>query len=35
VDLLVIRDIGILLLLGLLYVGVLATLHATRRRSRR
>jgi hypothetical protein len=32
VDLLAVRDIGILLLLGLLYVGVLATLNATRRR---
>lgn len=32
VDLLAVRDIGILLLLALLYVGVLATLNATRRR---
>jgi hypothetical protein len=35
VDLLAIRDLGILLLLALLYVLVLATLHATRRRSGR
>jgi hypothetical protein len=32
VDLLAVRDIGFLLLLALLYVGVLATLNATRRR---
>jgi hypothetical protein len=35
VDLLAVRDIGILLLLALLYVGVLATLKATRRRAGR
>jgi hypothetical protein len=35
VDLLAVRDIGILLVLALLYVLVLATLHATRRRPRR
>jgi hypothetical protein len=30
VDLLAVRDVGILVLLGLLYVGVLAALKATR-----
>jgi hypothetical protein len=34
VDLLAIRDVGILLLLGLLYVGVLGALKATRPRHR-
>jgi hypothetical protein len=32
VDLLAVRDIGILLFLALLYVGVLAALNATRQR---
>jgi hypothetical protein len=32
VDLLAVRDVGILLLLALLYVGVLGVLKATRRR---